>query len=223
MARSLTTSTSVRPIVVIGAGGHASVVTDALLAGGAHVLGLLDNDQSRHGKLICDLPVLGGDDYLEGRRTDEFVLANGLGGTRNEPTRRHVQQDFESRGWTFATVVHPAAVVSPFAELAAGVQVMARSVVQVGARIGRGSIVNTGAVIEHHSDIGDFVHVAPGAVLCGEVRVGSGSHIGAGAVIRQGVRLGADVLVGAGAVVVADFGGPGQLLGVPARSNDQGR
>ena len=53
-------------VIIIGAGGHAAVVADALLAAGQQVLGFVDNDARRHGRSVCDRPVLGDDTALEG-------------------------------------------------------------------------------------------------------------------------------------------------------------
>lgn len=208
------------PLIVVGAGGHAVVVADALLAAGERVLGFTDTDASLHGRTLCGLPVLGDDRVLDTHTPQSLALANGIGGVgraSGDPLRRRVQQRLTSLGWQFVTVRHPSALVSPFAHIAAGSQLLAASVVQPGAEVGEGAIVNTAAVIEHDTAIGAWVHVAPGALLCGNVQVGARSHIGAGAVVRQGVRLGADSMVGAGAVVVKDFEGGGLLVGMPAR------
>lgn len=208
------------PIIVIGAGGHAAVVADALLAAGERLLGFVDADTSRRGCTLCGLPVLGGDEVLDSHAPATLVLANGIGGVGRaeaEPARRSVQQRLAARGWQFAGVRHPSAIVSPFAHIGPDAQLLAACVVQAGAEVGEGSIVNTAAVVEHDVTLGAWVHVAPRALVCGDVTIGSQCHIGAGAVVRQGVTLGADTVVGAGAVVVADFAGGGLLVGVPAR------
>ena len=208
------------PIIIIGAGGHARVIADALLAAGEKVLGYTDSDRSLQGTAIYGLPVLGDDSRLCDYSPVEVLLANGMGGVgeRGKSTlRSRVQIRLAAQGWRFAAVRHPTAIVSAFASLAEGVQLLAASVVQAGASVGVGAIVNTAAVIEHDVSLGDWVHVAPGAVLCGNVSIEKFSHIGAGAVVRQGIRLGADTVVAAGAVVVKDFSGPGLLMGVPAR------
>lgn len=207
---------SVNAIVVIGSGGHAVVVADALLAAGERVLGFTDCDPRRHGMQLCGLPVLGDDSVLGTLDPTDVRLANGIGGTRAEALRGAVQGALEARGWQFASVQHPSAVVSPFARVGPGAQLLARSVVQPGAEIGAGCIVNTGAVIEHDVQLGEFVHVACGAVLCGHVQIGAHSHIGAAAVVKQGVTLGARTVVGAGAAVVKNSEGGTTLVGVPA-------
>jgi len=208
------------PLIVIGAGGHAVVVADALLAAGEQVLGFTDADASLHGRMLCGLPVLGDDLALGSYTPQTLALANGIGGVGSaggEPLRRSVQQRLAASGWQFTAVRHPSAVVSPFARIHASAQLLAASVVQPGAVIGEGAIVNTAAVVEHDTVVGAWAHVAPRALLCGNVLLGARSHVGAGAVVRQGVRLGDNTVVGAGAVVVGDFAGGGLLVGVPAR------
>lgn len=211
------------PVIVIGAGGHAAVVTDALLAAGRQVLGLTDASPQRHGSMVCGLQVLGDDSVLQRYRSDAVELANGLGnlGCAPMPLRRRLQEQLTSQGWRFCSVVHPAAAVSRFARLEPAVQIMAGSVVQPGTSIGTGSIVNSGAVVEHDVALAPWCHVAPRAVVCGDVRIGEGSHVGAGAIVRQGLALGPSTLVGAGAVVVKGFAGHGTLVGIPAHLMEQ--
>jgi sugar O-acyltransferase (sialic acid O-acetyltransferase NeuD family) len=208
------------PILIVGAGGHAAVVADALLACGERVLGFTDADPAKHGHTLCGLPVLGGDDALGAHSPGELMLVNGLGGVNDTTARRTVQRRLEAAGWHFAGVRHPTAIVSPFAQVGDGVQLLAASVVQAGARIGAGCIVNTAAIVEHDVVLGAWVHLAPRAVVCGDVAIGPHSHVGAGAVVRQGIRLGEGSMVGAGAVVVKDFAGGGLLVGVPARRRE---
>ncbi len=207
-----------KPVVVIGAGGHALVVADALVVAGVEVLGFTDADASKRHLRLCGLPVLGEDAaVLAGYGPDAVLLANGIGGIKNTDVRRLLQTRLEAQGWHFVTVKHPSAIVSPNAHIGDGVQLLAGSIIQPAAVIGSGSIVNTGAIVEHDARVGDYVHIAPRALLCGFVKVGSCSHIGAGAVVRQSVQLGRNTLVGAGAVVVRDFGDNSRLLGVPAQ------
>lgn len=210
-----------RPVIVIGAGGHGQVVADALQAAGRRVLGFTAA-APRTDDSFAGLPVLGDDDWLS--LDAGYDLANGIGGTGASPSaglRRGVQERLEAVGFRFVDVRHPTATVSPVACLGPGVQLLARCVVQTGARIGPGTIVNTGAIVEHGCRVGAFTHCATGSVLCGDVVIGDDGHIGAGAIIRQGVVLENGVVVGAGAVVLQSGAGTGHLVGVPARRREQ--
>ena len=211
--------TSPYAIIVIGAGGHARVVADALLCAGAKVIGFTDADPAAWGRTHFGLPVLGGDDVLSDYDAAAVRLANGLGmvDARGSALRRRVQDNLMLRGWSFISVLHPSAVVSPRAQLATDVQVLAGAVVQPGASIAAGAVVNSRAVIEHDVLIGGWAHVAPGAVVCGDVRIGEHAHVGAGATIRQGVHVGDRCLIGIGSAVVSDQAASTIVAGVPAR------
>lgn len=211
-----------KPLLIIGAGGHAKVVVDALIASGRQVLGLVASEPTWgiHLEVLPGLKVLGTDALLRNYSPKEFDLVNGLGGVDCTGLRRRLQERLEAEGWYFSGVRHPAALVSQFADVSASVQLLAGCVIQAGARIGVGSIINTAAVVEHDCVLETYVHVAPRAVLCGNTRIGCNSHVGVGSIVRQGLKLGPETLVGAGAVVVKDFGGQGTLIGIPAKQGD---
>lgn len=206
-------------VIVLGAGGHARVVADALIASGARVIGFTDPRSELHGNILCGLPVLGDDNIIESKCYSNALLANGMGGVdaHGLKIRKQIQTEFEERGWRFCSVIHPTASVSPFASLGECVQLMAGSVINPGVVVGDGVIINTSAVIEHDAQIESWTHVAPRAVVCGQVKIGAESHIGAGAVIRQGVILGRCAQVGVGAVVTKDYLGTSFIVGVPAK------
>jgi sugar O-acyltransferase (sialic acid O-acetyltransferase NeuD family) len=206
------------PVIIVGAGGHASVVADVLLAMGRDVIGYTDSNPSLHGTHICGVPVLGDDGILARHSATRVRLVNGLAGVRGERLRRDVQGRLEAMGWHFCGVRHPSAIVSPFAQIGKAVHLMAGCIVQPGAVIGGGCIINTGAIVEHDAAVGEYVHVAPRALVCGGASIGDYGHLGAGAVVLQGVTIGSGTIVGAGAVVVVSHPGAATLVGVPARS-----
>ncbi len=206
-----------RPIIIIGAGGHARVVADAIRASGRTVLGFTDSDTSKHKTTIDDLPVLGDDTALAGQE-GRIDLANGLGSIGKPELRQNIFEKFKRDGFHFAKVIHPNASVSAFAQVSDGAQIMAGAVVQAGAKIGQNVIINTGACIDHDCQIAAHSHIAPGAILSGAVFIALGCHIGPGAVLIQGISLGEGTIVGAGAVVTHSHPAGAILKGIPARA-----
>ena len=190
-----------RPVIVIGSGGHAKVVIAALQRSGTEILGITDKDRRRAGARVLGVPVLGDDRVLAGYEADTVVLVNGVGCSGSSALRRRVFEDLREKGFHFAVVIHPAAIVAADSELGEGAQVMAGAVIQPGCRIGANAIVNTGAGIDHDCAIGDHAHIAPGAVLCGGVIVGEAAQVGAGATVIQNVEIGVGALVRAGSLV----------------------
>jgi sugar O-acyltransferase (sialic acid O-acetyltransferase NeuD family) len=205
--------------VILGGGGHASVLIDSMLAGGyAAPCAVLDSNPACWGKDLLGVPILGGDDLLPelaGQGTSHFVV--GLGSTGDNHPRQRLFELGLAHNLAPLTIVHPAAICSRWATLGSGAQVLPASVVNAGARLGANVIVNSGAVVEHDCVLGDHVHVATGATLASTVRVGTGAHIGAGASIRQCVNVGEWAIVGAGGVVVKDVPSHTIVVGVPAR------
>ncbi len=163
---------------------------------------------------------MGGDDILATYESGSIRLANGLGSVGVPAIRFEQYVTFKQRGFVFATVIHPSAIVSTHAVLSEGVQVMAGAVVQAGASIGENPIINTNASVGHDCYLEDHIHVAPGATLSGGVHVGRASHIGAGATVIQGIQIGDRCVVGAGAVVVNHIAAQSTVVGVPAKPVD---
>lgn len=205
-----------RPILVLGGGGHARVIIDALRHMRKRLLGIIDPNVPVGGE-IYGLPVLGGDEIVADYDPREIQLVNAVGSTGAPLRRRQLFEHFSARGYAFASVVHPAAVVAQDVIAGSGVQVMAGAVVQPGAVLGDNVLINTKASVDHGCRIGSHTHVAPGATICGDVTVGDGSLVGSGAVIIQGLRVGSGVIIGAGSVVVSDVADNAQVVGVPAR------
>jgi sugar O-acyltransferase (sialic acid O-acetyltransferase NeuD family) len=211
--------------VVLGAGGHARVLIDCLIAAGESSPSVvLDSNASQWGTTIGEVPVEGGDELLSQmipRGITHFVV--GLGSVGDSGRRRALYDLGLSHGLTPLSVKHPSAVCSPFAKVGPGAQLLPACVVNAGARVDENVIVNTSAVIEHDSTVGAHAHIATGAKLSGGVRVGVGAHVGAGATIKQGMTIGDHAVVGAGAVVVKDVPAGVTVVGVPARPLDRGQ
>ncbi len=206
-------------VVLIGAGDHARVLVDTLEGTAAcQLYAVLDKDDAHAGSTLQGLPILPESSTLNNLReqgVSHFVVA--VAGPRQASLRRQLFQQALQAGLQPWTVTHSTACISTRARLGAGVQLLARCVVNTGARLQSNVIVNTGAIVEHDCHIGPHAHIAPGVCLAGGVRVGTGAHIGVGAVVKEYVSIGDQALVGAGAVVIHDVPAQAVVAGIPAK------
>lgn len=190
-----------KPLVVLGAGGHASVLVEILRSQGRTPIALVAPTLGSGRAVLADIPCWHDEGKILTLSPDEVELVNGIGSLPGYGLRAELFARYQALGYRFARVVSPRAMVSDFAELAEGVQVMAGVIIQAGTRIGLNTIINTGAIVDHDCQIGVDNHIAPGSVLSGGVMTGARVHVGTGAAIIQGIKIGDDAVVGAGATV----------------------
>lgn len=198
-------------VAVIGAGGHAKVVISTLRAAGFEVVGVYDDDPSKQGHRVAEVPILGSVAQIHPGATEALVIAIG-----NNAQRRHVAERLSFVPWR--TVVHPHAYVHESVKIGPGTVVFAGAVIQPDTIIGRHCIINTGATIDHDCSLGDFTHVAPGCHLAGEVDLAEGVFMGIGSVVIPGISIGEWTTVGAGGVVVTGLPPHQVAVGVPAKA-----
>lgn len=188
---------------------------DILRAGKQHnPVGFIDADRSLAGTSVNGVPVLGAPNLLPKLRAKVNGAIVAIG---DNHTRRSYAAMVREHGLELVNAIHPAAVVSPSAQLGGNVVVCAGAVVCVDVKLSDSVIVNTSAVVDHECEVGEAVHVCPGALLAGRVRVGAGALIGMGAKVIQCLAIGANALIGAGAVVIEDVPPGATAVGVPAR------
>lgn len=161
-------------VLVLGKGGFGAQLAEWLLGAGtcAEVLFLDDAAPGAAGPLRGYT-----DPALQSRCTAAFV---GLG---NNALRVELLRGLAAAGYRTPVFVHPAAVVSPSADLGPGCIVGPLAFVGSGAKAGTGCIVNAGAIVDHDASLGNGVHIAPGAIVKAGAAVEDFAKIESGEVV----------------------------------------
>lgn len=211
-------TSSLQPLVVIGAGGHAHSVIDVIESGREfYVAGLVDS-RLQAGVEVMGYPVTGDESalprLLESLKCNHVFVAVGDNFQREVVALRLSER---LPGVQFPTLIHPAATVSRHATISNGCVVMAGTVINAGVDLAQCCIVNTGAVLDHDCELGMFSSVAPGVHLGGSVLIGDRSSIGIGAAVSHAISIGCDTVVGAGSVVVRNLADTAVAYGVPCK------
>lgn len=202
-------------IVVLGCGGHAKVLNDAIASTGSfEVIAYYDSDPSASQRV--SLPVfhdlMGLFKFAKDHNTEFAALAIGSNSARAKLYNLALEVGFK-----LPPIIHGSAIISKSAEIQEATVVMANVVVNAAAVVGVGSILNTSSIVEHDCKIGSFCHIAPGSVLCGAVEVSTGSLIGARSVLIPGVKIGSYCTIGAGSVVIRDVLDSQLVYGCPVK------
>lgn len=205
------------PVILLGSGGHAKVVAEILQLNSARIIGCTSPETPSAEGIFKYIPYLGVDQIIAHYSPNEIMLVNGIGNVGGNKRRQELFELHTALGYTFVTVIHPSAIVSPFAQLDQGVQILAGAIIQAGSHIGSNTVINTRSSVDHDCHIGAHVHISPGVTLSGGVQVDDEVHVGAGATIIQNIKIGRGSIIGAGAVVIRDIPSYVTAVGVPAR------
>ena len=191
------------PLLILGSGGHAKVLLEALFQEQYKIIGVV-TPHLDSGTDYLGLTVIGSDEAVFEYDTQEILLINGVGSLPEKQYRWDLSVTMRERGYRFGSVIHPNSTIATDVLFAEGVQLMAGAIIQPGCKIGRDSIINTGVQIDHDSIVGDQCHIAPGVTISGDVQVGNNVHIGTGVQVIQGINIGEGSVIAAGTTVYKD-------------------
>lgn len=204
----------IRPLVLVGGGGHCKSVIEAAESAGYSILGVLDMPENI-GKEILSTKVIGTDDDIP-KYVDkaEFIITVGF--ITNPATRIKLYNRIKEVGGKLATIIASTAYVSKYATIGEGTVIMHHAFVNAGAKVGNNVILNTFANIEHDAEIGDQCHISTGTMVNGDCKVGDNCFIGSLSVLVNGITVGEDIIVGAGSLVRKSIYMKGVYSGNPA-------
>jgi sugar O-acyltransferase (sialic acid O-acetyltransferase NeuD family) len=192
-------------VLLIGSGGHASVLLEMLIEQKINILGYVSPLPAINQKLFSDFHWFKSDENILQFDKTVVKLVNGIGSLPGNTLRADFYNKYKDLGYSFATQVSEGAGVSRYATLEEGVQVMRGAIIQTGTSIGYNSIVNTGSIVDHDCSIGSNNHIAPGVTISGVVTSQSNVHFGTGSSVIQSININENVVIGAGTTITKDI------------------
>ncbi len=205
--------------VIIGAraDGHAKVVLEILLAENkVEVVGFIDDDPSKKGSAIRNVPVLGSLSELPSIALQKNIQC-AIVAIGNNPMRRELAGKIEQMGLELINAIHPTVHLDSDVIVGKGIYLGQGVIVVTGSRIGNNVNIHTGATIDHDNVIEDGANLGPGVHTAGRVKIGKDAFLGTGTLVIPDGIVGEGAITGAGTVVIKSVESYTKVVGVPAR------
>ena len=202
-------------VIVFGAGGHAKVILATIEARGEYsIVGLLDDNEQRHGSPWYGYPVLGGREQLP------VLLKQGVSrafvAIGDNQARAQAAGLLKHSGFRLIQVVHPTATILRGSHLGEGVVILVNAFIGADATVGDNAIVSVGVTVGHDAVTGVCSQLCPGVRLAAGAKVGDSAFLGTGVSVLPGITIGQRAIVGANAVVTKDIPAGATAVGMPA-------
>lgn len=193
-----------KPILLIGAGGHAKTCIDVVESEGLYSIVGLVGTLDQVGKSILGYPIIGTNDDLSSllKKSPHALVA--IGQVKTAEKRIELYNLIRKLGGIMPSIVSPHAYFSKHATIGVGSLVAHGAIVNASASIGNNCIINTSCLIEHDVSIGDHCHISTKAVVNGNVLIQSETFIGSGAHIRHSINVGRNSVIGMGQSVFSN-------------------
>lgn len=203
-----------KPLVLIGGGGHCQSVIEVAESCGRTICGILDVP-AEVGREVLGYSIIGTDDAIANYAAScEFVITVGF--IKDPSLRIRLYEKVLAAGGELATLIASTAYVSRHTKIGKGTVVMHQAFVNAGAEVGENVILNTGCNVEHSARVGNHCHISTGVMVNGDCNIGDNCFIGSQSVLANAVSICNDVLVGAGSFVRKSILKPGVYSGNPA-------
>lgn len=203
-------------LLLIAASGLAREVLAMVRSSGPfNVIGILDDDEDKLGRVVDGAHVLGPiRDALKFPHALLLVCIGSGSGRESVVMRLRSLGLAEDR---YATAIDPSVHVPEGCRIGNGSIILAHVSMTASVTIGNHVVAMPGVTFTHDDVIADFATFASGVSLGGNVSIGRAAYIGMNASVRERRTIGPMATIGMGAAVLTDVPGNETWAGVPAR------
>lgn len=176
------------------------------------IKGFIDDNLEALDELRCNVPILSTIDDYKLEPDDEFVCCIG-----NGKIRKIVVDKLKAKGASFATIIHPSAVVADTSILGEGVIVYPFSIISDNVVIGAHCIINSHTSIGHDSELGEYCTISAHCDVTGKCKLDNYVFMGTSSNMVPSTKIGDNVEICAGSTVIGRVRAGNKVLGNPAK------
>lgn len=205
-----------KKLIIVGAGGFGRELLWWIkdinkIENKWEIVGFIDDNPNALDGYDCDYPIVGSIKDWQPKENEEFALAFG-----SPALKRKIVEILKGKGAHFATIVHPTAMLSEFANVGEGLIMFPYSKISCNTTVGD-FVTLLATPIGHDTLIGDYTVISGGCNIVRNVKIGKDVFIAAGVCIAQDINIGDNAYLGLGSVVLKDVPAGATVFGNPAR------
>lgn len=173
--------------------------------------GFLDDNLHALDDYEHDTEIVGTIKDWQPKEDEVFALAFG-----SPELKRKIVGIMKAKGATFVSVIHPTALLSPFAHYGEGLIMFPYSKLSCNSTVGD-FVTILASPIGHDTVIGDYTVISGGCNIVRNVTIGKDVFLAAGVSIAQDLTVGDGSYIGLGSVVLKEVAPGAKMFGNPAR------
>lgn len=173
--------------------------------------GFLDDNLHALDEYSFDTKIVGTIKDWQPKEDEVFALAFG-----SPELKRKIVGIMKAKGAEFASVIHPTALLSEYAEYGEGLIMFPYSKLSCNSTVGE-FVTILSTQIGHDTIIGDYSVISGGCNIVRNVKIGQDVFLAAGVCIAQDVKIGDGAYLGLGSVILKDVASEAKMFGNPAR------
>lgn len=205
-----------KKILILGAGGFGRELLQWIkdinkVKPTWEIAGFLDDNLHALDGVAHDTEIVGTIKDWQPKEDEEFALAFG-----SPELKRKIVRLMKAKGAHFASIIHPTAMLSEFAEYGEGFIMFPYSKLSCNSTVGD-FVTLLSSPIGHDTVIGDYSVVSGGCSIVRNVVIGKDVFVAAGVCVAQDVHIGDGAYLGLGSVVLKDVPENCKTFGNPAR------
>jgi sugar O-acyltransferase (sialic acid O-acetyltransferase NeuD family) len=193
-------------LLIVGGGLGAVQVLDSLSRiEHQRATAIVDDNPDLSGKTLMGVPILGGQQSIEGLFRQNFFDAAVVSVSTSITFRNKMGEKLGQLNIPMANIIDPSARVQRNAVLGVGNVILAYCQIGACAMVGNGNFFSAYVDVEHHCVVADFCTFGPGVMMSSLVRIGARVKFGTGIFIEPKLAIGSDSIIGSGAILTRDI------------------
>jgi len=204
-------------IYILGVGNNTGVFIDLTNDCGYKIIGLYHYNDDKNNTKLYDIPIIGSNHSLFNKKSLKgmnFAISVG-----DNEIRSKLYEKIINKGGRVPKLIHPMALVSSRANIAEGVVIMPKVIVQAGASIDENTIMSYNSSLTHNSVVKRHCYLAANSHVGAYVTIKEKVLIGQGVIIVSSKvkNIGTNVVIGAGSVIINSIPDNSVVVGNPGR------